>query len=46
MRLFNLLRDDFQNHGGRFIMGPTVTGEIEGGRVVSASADMNGHIKE
>ena len=46
MRLFNLLRDDFQNHGGRFIMGPTATGEIEGGRVVSVSADMNGHIKE
>jgi len=46
MRLFNLLRDDFQNHGGRLILGPTVTGKIEGGRVVSVSADMNGHVKE
>ena len=46
MRLFNLLRDDFQNHGGRFILGPTVKGEIEGGRVVSVSADMNGHTRE
>ncbi|MBI5713202.1 MAG: anaerobic glycerol-3-phosphate dehydrogenase subunit B, partial [Chloroflexi bacterium] len=46
MRLFNLLRDDFQNHGGRIVIGPTVRGEIEGGRVVSVSADMNGHVKE
>ncbi len=46
MRLFNLLRDDFLNHGGRFIIGPTVKGKIEGGRVVSVSADMNGHVKE
>lgn len=46
MRLFNLLRDDFLNHGGRFILGPTVKGKIEGGRVMSVSADMNGHVKE
>lgn len=46
IRLFNLLRDDFQNHGGRFILGPTVTGKIESGRVVSVTADMNSHKKE
>jgi glycerol-3-phosphate dehydrogenase subunit B len=41
MRLFNLLRDDFQNHGGRLIIGPTVRGDISDGQA-SISADMNG----
>lgn len=45
MRLFNLLRDDFQNHGGRLIIGPVVSGRIENGRAAVA-ADMNGRLKE
>jgi len=45
MRLFNLLRDDFQNHGGRLIIGPIVSGRIENGRAMVA-ADTNGRVKE
>src|SRR3990172_4924478 len=45
MRLFNLLRDDFQNHGGRLIIGPVVSGRIENGRAAVA-ADTNGRVKE
>ena len=32
MRLFNLLRDDFQDHGGRLILGPDIRGKIDEGR--------------
>jgi len=45
MRLFNILRDDFQNHGGQLILGPTVNGRIENGRAV-VSAEANGRVKE
>ncbi|MBM4424269.1 MAG: anaerobic glycerol-3-phosphate dehydrogenase subunit B [Chloroflexi bacterium] len=45
LRLFNLLRDDFQNHGGRLIIGPTVKGRIENG-TAAVSADTNGRVKD
>ncbi len=45
MRLFNILRDDFQNHGGQLILGPIVSGRIENGRA-AVSADANGRVKE
>ncbi|MEK7276108.1 MAG: FAD-binding protein, partial [Chloroflexota bacterium] len=45
MRLFNILRDDFQNHGGQLILGPVVNGRIENGRAIAA-ADANGRVKE
>jgi glycerol-3-phosphate dehydrogenase subunit B len=45
MRLYNLLLNDFQMHGGRFIMGPVVRGKIENG-TASIIADMNGRIHE
>ncbi|HKZ70145.1 MAG TPA: FAD-binding protein, partial [Anaerolineales bacterium] len=45
MRLFNLLRDDFQNHGGQLLLGPTVRGQIENSRAVII-ADMNGRERE
>lgn len=45
MRLFNILRDDFQNHGGRLILGPVVGGRIENGKA-SVAADTNGRVRE
>ncbi len=45
MRLFNILRDDFQNHGGQLILGQVVSGRIENGRA-TVSADANGRVKE
>lgn len=45
MRLFNLLCDDFQNHGGQMILGPTVRGQINSGRA-AVTADMNGRERE
>lgn len=45
MRLFNLLRDDFQNHGGRLIIGPTVRGEINDDQA-AVVADMHGRQTE
>ena len=44
-RLFNILRDDFQNHGGQLILGPMATGRIAGARAV-VSADANGRVKD
>jgi glycerol-3-phosphate dehydrogenase subunit B len=45
MRLFNLLRDDFQNHGGQMILGLTARGEIANGRA-SVVAEMTGRQRE
>ncbi len=45
MRLFNLLRADFQNHGGQLILGPVVNGQLENGNL-SVAADMNGRVRE
>jgi len=41
MRLFNILRDDFQRHGGRLIIGPAVNGRVEEKRA-AITADANG----
>jgi len=41
MRLFNILRNDFQARGGRIIIGPTVSGRIENKRA-TVTADANG----
>ncbi len=45
MRLYNLLLNDFQSHGGRFIMGPVIKGKVEKGSA-SITADMNGRVQE
>lgn len=44
MRLFNILRRDFENHGGRFILGPTVSGQIERGQA-TVTAEAPGRTK-
>lgn len=45
MRLFNILRNDFQAHGGQIIIGPTVSGRIENKRA-TVTADMNGRVRD
>jgi glycerol-3-phosphate dehydrogenase subunit B len=45
MRLFNVLRDDFQRHSGRLIVGPTVRGRLEERRA-TVTADMNGRKRD
>ncbi len=45
MRLFNLLRDDFQKHGGRIIIGPTASGHVVDKRAI-VTADMNGRVRD
>lgn len=41
LRLFNILRNDFQSHGGQLIIGPTVSGRLAERRAV-ITADANG----
>lgn len=45
MRLFNILKDDFQNHGGRLIIGPSVHGQVSEGQA-AVVADVNGREME
>jgi glycerol-3-phosphate dehydrogenase subunit B len=45
MRLFDILRNDFQARGGRIIIGPTVSGRIENKRA-TVTADMNGRVRD
>lgn len=45
MRLFNVLRNGFQEHGGRIIIGPTAGGRIENKRA-TVTADMNGRMRD
>ncbi|MBI3241919.1 MAG: anaerobic glycerol-3-phosphate dehydrogenase subunit B [Chloroflexi bacterium] len=45
MRLFDILRNDFQARGGRIIIGPTVSGRIENKRA-TVTADANGRKRE
>jgi glycerol-3-phosphate dehydrogenase subunit B len=45
MRLFNLLRSDFENHGGRLILGPGCKGRIENGKA-SVWAEVNDRMRD